>query len=80
MEKLITYIQANPIKVYSFVQSLITVITLFGLHLSADQAGGILLVTHNLLALFAGSQVTSNVAAEKQVNDALLTEVPKVQG
>lgn len=58
MSAILAKISAEPVLVVAVVQSIITLGVSFGLQLTAEQIGGILLVTNAILAIVARGRVT----------------------
>jgi hypothetical protein len=55
-------ISAEPVLAVTLVPSVITVVVAFGLHLTVEQIGGILLLTNALLNILARGEVTPTSA------------------
>ena len=48
----------EPVLIYTLVQSLITVAVTFGLHLTVEQIGALLVVTGSILSVIVRGKVT----------------------
>jgi hypothetical protein len=69
-------IQSEPALFYGLVNAIMTALVTFGLSLTVDQIGAVLLVTNALLAFATRQQVVPMVTHEAQVQEALYKEKP----
>lgn len=68
----------EPVAVYAAINAAIGLLVTFGLHLSPDQIGAILVFTNTILALATRQAVVPNATHEAQVTAALYAPKPTV--
>lgn len=76
LTKLNEKIQANPVRFYFLVQTILTTLITFGLGLAVDQVGAILALTNIVLWILTDKAVVPIAVHEEAVEKALNTPVP----
>lgn len=72
-------IKAQPVLVTNLVQSVLILAVTFGLHVTNEQTGLILVLTNNILAFVAASGSTSTSAPTLPVGTAVTVTTPQGQ-
>ena len=70
-------IKEEPVAFQAIIQAILTAGMAFGLHLTVEQMGTLLILSGSLLAFFTRQHVTSNPEVAKQVQVALNTPAPE---
>lgn len=76
MNQIFDLIKREPVIAANIVQSFLTLLVSFGLALTADQIGAILLFTNTVTGFIARAYVTPNHVVAEKVEVALNTPTP----
>ncbi len=77
MNRLLDLIRNEPVLFQSAIQSFLTMVMAFGIHMTPEQIGAVLIFSQTALSVLTRSQVTANPEVKRQVTVALKTPVPE---